>query len=162
MTAPYREDGEEARYICIVCYAQTATTAEVCPRCAAPMQPLTDGEIVAELRARAALRKKRIDGRRMRFVIASSLAAAVIVNALLLWFRVYDIEPSHQIQIGSAKAYVAFFFVPLFLFLVISTVLERLTRRMKVFAPARLIDPGKASIPELLSWLAIAPVRTMR
>jgi predicted amidophosphoribosyltransferase len=90
MTAPYRGEGDEPRYICIVCYAQTAATAEVCPNCAAPMQSLADAEIVAELRKRAAAKKKRVDGRRMRFVLVSSFVAAILVNALLLWCRVYD------------------------------------------------------------------------
>jgi ribosomal protein L40E len=162
MTAPYREDSDEARYICIVCYAQTATTAEVCPRCAAPMQPLADGEIVAELRKRAASKKKRVDGRRLRFVMVSSFVAAALVNAVLLWRRVYDIRFEGTSQASNGSAYVAFFFVPLFLWLVIFTLFDRVARRLHVFTPPSSIDPDKASVPELLAWLGIAPIRTIR
>ena len=130
MTAPYRGEGDEARYICIVCCAQTAATAEVCPNCAAPMQSLADAEIVAELRRRAASKKKRVDGRRMRFVMVSSFLAAVLVNALLLWRRVYDFRLEGTPVAASGRAYVAFFFVPLFLWLVISTIFDRITRRL--------------------------------
>jgi ribosomal protein L40E len=162
MTAPYREDSDEARYICIVCYAQTATTAEVCPRCAAPMQPLGDGEIVAELRKRAASKKKRVDGRRLRFVMVSSFVAAALVNAVLLWRRVYDIRFEGTSQASNGSAYVAFFFIPLFLWLVIFTLFDRVARRLDVFTPPSSIDPDKASVPDLLAWLGITPIRTIR
>lgn len=162
MTTPYREDSEEARYICIVCYAQTATTAEVCARCAAPMQPLADGQIVAELRRRAASKKKRVDGRRLRFVMVSSFVAAVLVNGVLLWRRVYDIRFEGTSQASNGSAYLAFFFVPLFLWLVMFTLFDRVARRLHVFTPPSSIDPDKASVPELLAWLGITPIRTIR
>ncbi len=162
MTAPYREDSDEPRYICIVCYGQTAKTAEVCPRCSVPMQAIVDAEIVAELRRRAASKKKNAEGRRMRFVLVSSFVTAVLVNGVLLWRGVYDLKPGGTIQLGAARAYVAFFIVPLFLWLVISTLYDRITRRLRLFAPLASIDADKATTSELLHWLEIPLIRTDR
>lgn len=147
----YRTSPPEPQYLCIVCYEHTASHAQDCPKCNAPMAPLESAQ--SDLRARAEERKKSINGRRNRILLPASFILAFLVEGLLFAVHVLDwkVDKVGGWSRGSSSFYV--FLIPAGLAVLFYGLLDKLTKNWAALGANVTIEPSRATTGELLAFL---------
>jgi hypothetical protein len=91
----YRSESPAPDRICIVCYSTVSLGPSKCGRDGAPLVPLEEPEVVAELRKRARAKLARPARRRLAIVMGSGFALALIGFVVLVYTGLYDL-PAHM------------------------------------------------------------------
>jgi hypothetical protein len=149
----YRSPDETPRFICIVCHQTVAATPGACSRCSdAPLQPI-EGEVVDELRRRAARKVKKANPERRRNIFAAVAAAACAVAFMsaLIGSGIYHEQRSHHVWGRSDLTFV----IALLVWAVFFGIFFYLARWRQWFRAATAFDAAAADVPALLAFLDI-------
>jgi len=151
---PYRAPDGTPLFVCIVCFQQLNTSGGTCPRCASPLLPLDDLEVVDELRKRAKKIMSRLERTQMALIGGGAGVLSTAFFGVLLVTGAYDIDiHSHYGGFRGMGEWwpwvVSFSVLVVFLAWAHPRVFKRASMAMR-------FDPDEASVPSLLSWLGLS------